>query len=106
MGFWIYFWIYTFSMIVIWGFFIISEIHSLKFKNYQPKIVTLTRIVNIVMVILTILWYVFIFNYLWIWNTYTLENKSKTNIEDKISNFNDISEKDDLLPSNVWDDYY
>jgi len=108
MEFWIYFWIYTFSMVVIWGFFIIAKIHSLKFKNYQSKIVDLTRIVNIIMIILTILWYIFIFIYSWWEDTYTLENinKGKTNIESKIDNFSDISEKDDLLPSDVWDDYY
>jgi hypothetical protein len=108
MGFWIYFWIYTFSMVIIWGFFTIAKIHSLKFKNYQPKIVYLTKIINIVIIILTILWYIFIFVYSWWKNTYTLENinKKKTNIESKIDNFSDISEKDDLLPSDVWDDYY
>jgi hypothetical protein len=108
MEFWIYFWIYTFSMVVIWGFFVIAKIHSLKFKNYQPKIVKLTWIINIVMITLTILWYLFIFILTNNSNTYTLENTSSTKweIEEEISNFSNISEQDSVIIDNAWDNYY
>lgn len=108
MSFWIYFWIYTFSMIIIWGFFIIAKIHSLKFKSYQPKIVKITNLINIAMIILTTLWYVFIFmNYSWS-NTYTLESISEYSwgIRNEVGNFNDISTEKETIRSDALDDYY
>ena len=108
MEFWIYFWIYSFSVVVIWAFFIIAKIHSLKFKNYQPKIILHTNIITILLSVLTVLWYIVIF----------FMSDSSSNhevkiipsddsvIENKIDDFSDISEKDDIIPDSAWKDYY
>jgi predicted membrane protein len=95
-------------MVIIWGFFIIAKIHSLKFKSYQPKIIKISSFVNIVIIILTILWYIFIFiNYSGS-NTYTLEwnNQNKWKIEKNIDNFTDIKSERQKTIDNAWNDYY
>ena len=108
MGFWIYFWFYTFSVIVIWAFFIIAKIHSLKFKNYQPKIVNITNIITIILAILTLIWYILIFVFAWDTNTYDIREtaKPKWEIQKEIDNFSDIEEKDIIIPDSAWEDYY
>lgn len=60
------------------------------------------------MIILILLWYIYIFSYSWGRDTYTLEKSSseKSNIENEIWDFNDISNKNDIIIDNVWDDYY
>ena len=108
MEFWIYFWIYSFSLIVIWAFFIIAKIHSLKFKNYQPKIAWYTKIITILLSILTILWYILIFFNTWSVNTSKVkdENEDKWKIEKQIDDFSDISEKDENIPNWAGVDFY
>ena len=108
MEFWIYFWVYTFCMIVIWWFFIIAKIHSLKFKSYQPKIIKITSSINLVMIILTILWYISVFMKFWWTNDYTLEQpqRSDSKIENEISNFDNISTQKEIIGEDVWEDYY
>ncbi len=108
MSFWIYFWFYTFSMIIIWGFFIIAKIHTLKFKSYQPKMVKITYFTNLLMIILTILWYLFIFINSY-WNdTHSLEKTSKSewSIKQDISDFTDIKYEENIIRDDVWDNYY
>jgi len=108
MEFWIYFGLYTFLIVIIWGFFIIAKIHSLKFKNYQPKIIWITRMVNIFLILFTVLWYILISIYAGGSRTYTVKDsvEKKENIESSISNFNNISEKDIAIPDNAGDNYY
>lgn len=107
MWFWIYFGIYSFSVVVIWAFFIIAKIHSLKFKNYQPKIVWYTSLVTIILIIFTILWYILIFFFAWSSNTVSIQDTApKNTVQEKIDNFSDISEKDIVIPDTVWEDYY
>ena len=107
MWFWIYFGFYTFSIIVIWAFFIVAKIHSLKFKNYQPKIVWYTSIVTIILSIFTFLGYILIFFFAWSSNTYDIKNTApKGEVQKQIDNFSDISEKDEIIPESAWEDYY
>ena len=108
MLFWIYFWVYTLIMLFIWWFFIIARIHSLKFKNYQPKIVHITKIITIVLWIFTILGYILIFSLWTSPTTYDIKDtvKQKSEIEDNIDNFSDISEKDSIIPNDAGEDYY
>lgn len=47
----------------IWWFFIIARIHAYKFKNFSHNVEKNTNILTIVLVILTVLWFVFIFNF-------------------------------------------
>ena len=109
MIFWIYFWVYTFSLVVIWGFFIVAKIHFMKFKNYQPSIESLTNVLRITFIVLSLLWYILIFFGTPKISTYNI-NKTvkddKTKVESEISNFNDISDREEYIPENAWDDYY
>ena len=107
MWFWIYFWIYTFVIIIIWSFFIIAKIHSLKFKNYQPKIVCITNVITIILAILTLIGYLLIFIYSWSSNSVDIHDTvKKTKIEKNMDNFSDISEKDTNIPDWAGEDYY
>ena len=54
----VYLWIYTFVLTLIWGLFFISRIHSYKFKNFSHNIVKVTNVLFVFLVTLTILWYV------------------------------------------------
>ena len=103
MEFWIYFWVYTLSMIIIWWFFIIAKIHSLKFKNYQPKIVDITNIITIILVVFTILGYILIIFFSKSPNSYDIRDTVKPVNED--SWFSNIS-KDNIIPETAWEDYY
>jgi hypothetical protein len=106
MWFWIYFWIYTLALVLIWWFFIIAKIHSFKFKNYQPKIVKATNIITIILIILSILWYIFI-----VYDTFFKTNKNniryQTSEETQINTdtFSDLSEKD-IIPDSMDENYY
>ena len=34
----IFLWLYTFFLIIIWGFFIIAKVHAYKFKDFSERI--------------------------------------------------------------------
>lgn len=57
----VYLGIYTFWLVVVWALFIISKLHAYKFKNFSHHIVKVTNILFTVLLLLSILWYVFIF---------------------------------------------
>jgi L-asparagine transporter-like permease len=57
----VYLGIYTFCLVVVWALFIVSRMHSYKFKNFSHNIVKVTNILFTVLLLLSILWYVFIF---------------------------------------------
>lgn len=47
----------------VWGFFIVARIHAYKFKNFSYNIEKITNFVTMILVILTILWFLIIFNF-------------------------------------------
>jgi len=57
----IYIGIYTLSLVAIWALFMIARIHAYKFKNFSLMIVKVTNILGIILLALSLLWYVFIF---------------------------------------------
>lgn len=70
----LYLWIYTLFLVIIWGFFAIVRIHSYKFKNFNSKIVLILRTFMTLFIILSILWYVLIF-----FNSSELDKKVEIN---------------------------
>lgn len=60
--FWIILWIYTFFVLVVWALFILVRIHALKFNSFQTKISINLKILCVLLIILTFLWYVFVFS--------------------------------------------
>ena len=107
MVFWIYFWIYTLAVLIIWWFFIIAKIHSLKFKNYQPKIIKITHIITIILIILTLLGYIIILIHSLNWHDNRKTNDTPNeNINENIEDdFSDLSEKD-IIPNSTWESYF
>lgn len=57
----VYLGIYTFWIVVVWALFIVSKIHAYKFKNFSHHIVKVTNLLFLVLLTLSIMWYVFIF---------------------------------------------
>ncbi len=106
MEFWIFFWIYTFSLIVIWSFFIIAKIHSLKFYNYQPSILIVTKVVLVVLSIVSALWYILIFTSTWNYNSFSIEDQNpQSNIQRESDDIFNISDNM-TIPSHIKENYY
>ncbi len=61
----LYIWIYTLILVFVWWFFIVAKLHSYKFKNFSHNIEKVTTFLLIVLIILSILWYVVLF----FWNS-------------------------------------
>ncbi len=58
----IYLWIYTLVLIFVWWFFIVAKLHTDKFKNFSPYIKIVTKFLAVFLIILSIIWYILIFN--------------------------------------------
>ena len=61
MLFWILFALFTTSVILFWGFFLIARIHVYKFREYSTRIVPVTNLVFFVLLIVTFLGYIIVF---------------------------------------------
>jgi len=53
--------LYTFFLVIIWGFFIVSKIHAYKFKNFSTNIEKITNLLFTTLLLLSILGYIIIF---------------------------------------------
>ena len=91
--------IYIIVLFIVWWFFIVARMHTLKFKNFSTHIVTITNSLMIFLIILSILGFIFIF-YINSGNS-TYELKVEKNIiEEKV-------EKNKSYENEIiWDDYY
>jgi len=54
--------LYLVFLAVVWWFFIVAKIHAYKFKNFSSNIEKVTKILFIILLILSILWFVLIFS--------------------------------------------
>jgi hypothetical protein len=57
----VYLGIYTFALVLVWWLFIISRLHSYKFKNFSHNIVRITNLLFAFLLTLSIIGYIFIF---------------------------------------------
>ncbi len=58
-------WIYTAFMVFIWGFFLVAKVHFFKYREYSRYVVPATRLMMLVLSVLTILGLYFIYKYTW-----------------------------------------
>lgn len=72
--------IYLIFLALVWGFFIVAKIHAYKFKDFSPNIEKITKLLWIVLVILTIIWFVLISNYRWTLLTTKISDISADNL--------------------------
>ena len=72
--------IYSVAILWLWFLFLISRVHSYKFKNYSSIIAPVTRFIAIIFIVLTIAWYLFIF--IWLNN----DDSSSSYWKDKLNN--------------------
>lgn len=74
----VYIWLYTLFLVIVWGFFIVTKIHAYKFKNFSNYMTKVFPLIFIVMLSLSIIWYIIIFisN---TWNsTYKIDTKANS----------------------------
>ncbi|MDD2487655.1 MAG: hypothetical protein PHS92_04785 [Candidatus Gracilibacteria bacterium] len=55
--------IFTIFMILVWGFFIIAKINFYKFRDYSAYIVPSTKILTVILIILTFFGYYEVYRY-------------------------------------------
>lgn len=60
--FYLYLWVYTIFVIVIWGFYAVARIHAYKFKSFSSHITFVIRTLFVILTILTVLWYIVVFS--------------------------------------------
>lgn len=70
----IIFGIYTLFLALIWGFFVIAKIHAYKFKDFSVNIEKVTKLLAITLFIISILWYIVIYNFKWSFYTVKIED--------------------------------
>ncbi len=83
--FYIYLGIFTFFIMIIWWILAIITIHSLKFRNFNPKISFFLKLLFWIFIALTIIGYIIIF-----YNTDVFSKKIELKIE-KNSIDNEVS---------------
>ena len=88
--FWIYFWIYTFFLAIIAGFFVVIRIHALKFQNFQTVIIKIIRIICITLISLAFIWYVIIFSISSSFNTWEIKSLKDIDKDNFNQKANDI----------------
>lgn len=72
--------IYTLFLALIWGFFVVAKIHAYKFKDFSPNIEKVTKILAIVLFIISILWYIVVYNFKWSFYTVKIEDTNANTV--------------------------
>ncbi len=72
--------IYLMFLALIWGFFIVAKIHAYKFKDFSPNIEKITKLLGILLFILSLLGFILLFNYRWSLYTTKISNISADNV--------------------------
>ena len=88
----IYLAIYIIILLIVWGFYAVARMHTLKFKRFSTHIVPVTNFLLIFLIILSILGFVLIFFISPSGSTNSIISPQK-----KIS--------DNSIEENTWDDY-
>ncbi len=79
----IYLWVYTLLLVILWWFFIIAKLHAYKFKNFSDRIEKVTKFLLFIMVLLSLLWYFTII--------YSSINTENISYEETDFNFNEVN---------------
>lgn len=75
--FYIYLWVYTLFLVIIWGVLGIITIHSFKFRNFNPKITFFIKLLFLVFITLSVIGYVIL-----IYNNDVFSKKIDVKIEE------------------------
>jgi len=94
--------IYIIILFVIWGFFIVARMHTMKFKHFSNHIAPATNILTIFLATLSILWFIFIFYLFW-WKQDNYEIKISNS---QIENTKQNNKSHNLEKEIIGDDYY
>lgn len=72
--------IYLIFLALIWWFFIVAKIHAYKFKDFSHNIEKITKLLLIILILLTIIGFFLIYNYKWSLYTVEISNISADNV--------------------------
>ena len=86
---------------MVWWFFIVARMHTMKFKNFSTHIEPVTNSLMVFLIILSLSWFIFIFYINSGESNYDLstpiEKTKKTEVKKEEKNFEQEI---------IWDDYY
>lgn len=68
--------VYAIFLALVWWFFIVAKIHAYKFRGFSPNIEKITKLLAISLFILSILWFIFIYNFKWSFYTVKIDETS------------------------------
>jgi|ASRM01.1.fsa_nt_gi hypothetical protein len=57
----VYLGLYTLILVIVWGFFLVTRIHSYKFKNFSNNIEKITNLLFFFLLTLSIIGYIMVF---------------------------------------------
>ncbi len=98
----IYFAIYIIILLIVWGFYAVARMHTLKFKRFSTHIVPVTNFLLIFLIILSILGFVLIFFISPSGSTNSIiapEKKTTSKIVEEES-------QDDYREEIIWNEHY
>jgi len=79
----IIFGIYTLFLALVWWFFIIAKIHAYKFKDFSTNIEKMTKLLAIILLVISILWYIIIYNFKWTLYTVKIDDINSDNVKEE-----------------------
>lgn len=68
--------VYAIFLALIWWFFMIAKIHAYKFKDFSPNIEKITKILALVLFVLSIIWAFFVYNFKWSFYTVKVDESN------------------------------
>ena len=92
----LYFWLYSLFLVILWWFFIIIRIHAIKFKNFQTSIVTSLKALCFFLIFLSISWYIALYMII------NWANSSSIEKIDKVENVVDIKKTINSLQEEIY----
>lgn len=80
--FWLYFALFVTILLFVWSFYLIAKIHTYKFREYSTHIRPVTRLVGLILLVMTVLGLYVVFRELWSkpTSTSTIEKAARTEI--------------------------
>jgi formate hydrogenlyase subunit 3/multisubunit Na+/H+ antiporter MnhD subunit len=90
--------IYIVILLLVWGFYAVARMHTMKFKNFSTHITPITNFLMLFLIILSITWFILIFSINWEDSTYQISTENK--IEEK------VEEEKNYEQEIIGNDYY
>jgi len=98
----IYLAVYVFILLIVWGFYAVARMHTLKFKRFSTHIVPVTNFLLIFLIILSILGFILIF---FISPSGSTKSMLTPNDSETTENV-EVDSWDDYREEIIWNEHY